>query len=179
MERRIALKNMAVAFGGLLSLPSWAQNWTTESVAASTAGHSFLSAADDALLAEIAETIIPETDIPGAKSLGVHTYIQKIVKDCMDTQAQDALENGLYTVGDISKKSKGKDFVAMNQAERTSFLNELLTQGADEETKTFYNLVKTLTIKGFTTSEYYLTNVAHYQLVPGFYHGCVPISTSK
>ena len=107
MERRIALKNMAVAFGGLLSLPSWAQNWTTESVAAQTASRSYLSAADDALLAEIAETIIPETDIPGAKSLGVHTYIQKIVKDCMDTQAQDALENGLYTVGEISQTSKG------------------------------------------------------------------------
>lgn len=178
MERRIALKNMAVAFGGLLSLPSWAQNWTTESVAPTTTSR-FLSVADDALLAEIAETIIPETDIPGAKSLGVHTYIQKIVKDCMDTQAQEALENGLYTVGDISKKSKGKDFVAMNPTERTAFLNELLTQGADEETKTFYNLVKNLTIRGFTTSEYYLTNIAHYQLVPGFYHGCVPISISK
>lgn len=169
---------MAVAFGGLLSLPSWAQNWTTESVAPTTTSR-FLSVADDALLAEIAETIIPETDIPGAKSLGVHTYIQKIVKDCMDTQAQEALENGLYTVGDISKKSKGKDFVAMNPTERTAFLNELLTQVADEETKTFYNLVKNLTIRGFTTSEYYLTNIAHYQLVPGFYHGCVPISTSK
>lgn len=166
---------MAAAFGGLLSLPSWAQHWTPESVA----GSPLLSALEESTLADLAETIIPETDIPGAKSLGVPAYIQKIVNDCMDTKAQETLKNGLYTVSDLAQKSSGgKTFSGMDTNQRLNFLNQL-NAGADEETKDFFKLVKSLTIRGFTTSEYFQTNINHYQLVPGFYHGCVPVSTGK
>jgi len=68
MQRRSAIKNLTMAFGGLISLPTWTSAWTPESI-----GHvSTLSFSEEATLAEIVETIIPETSTPGAKSLKVH-----------------------------------------------------------------------------------------------------------
>jgi len=42
----------------------------------------------------------------------------------------------------------------------------------------FYTAVKRLTIQSFVTSQYFLTKVQVYELVPGRYHGCVPVKTA-
>ena len=71
---------MATVVGGLVTLPAWANGWSTNNLPSIT----YLTDNQDALLASIVETIIPETDIPGARSLNVHTFIQKMVKDCYE-----------------------------------------------------------------------------------------------
>ena len=46
----------------------------------------------------------------------------------------------------------------------------------DEESnlKYFFKTVKGLTIQSYTASEFFMTKVQVYELVPGRYHGCVP-----
>ena len=39
----------------------------------------------------------------------------------------------------------------------------------------FYSLTRRYTIQGFTSSEYVLTNVMHYDMIPGKFVGCVPV----
>lgn len=75
MQRRSALKSLTAAVGGLMSLPSWAQAWTPETVK----GPTLLTMAEEDTLAEIVETIIPETSTPGAKSLKVHQLIDELL----------------------------------------------------------------------------------------------------
>lgn len=160
---------MAGAVGGLISLPAWANGWTTET-ARST--RKILSRGQMDLLADMAETIIPATDTPGAKALNVHQFIQKMVTDCYEPKAQDSLKNGLDSLDGLAQKSFSKPFSEGDVAQRTALLTQLSQDTAQKE---FYGLVKGLTIRGYMSSEYVMTNLTHYQFIPGHYHGCVPV----
>ncbi|GAA4465991.1 lactose 3-dehydrogenase subunit gamma LacC [Nibrella saemangeumensis] len=163
---------MAVALGGLISLPAWAEGWNRASVASL---QPILSADQDLLLADIVETIIPATDTPGAKALGVHSFIQKMVADCYEKSVQQNFVSGLTTVAGLARQT-GKSFGALEEIQRLNLLKQL-EQATDADQKSFYRLVKSLTIQGYMTSEYVMTNITKYELVPGRYHGCVPVKT--
>ncbi|MBN8821526.1 MULTISPECIES: gluconate 2-dehydrogenase subunit 3 family protein [unclassified Spirosoma] len=163
---------MAGAVGGLISLPAWANGWTAESIPSS---QPFISTGQTELLAEMVETIIPATDTPGAKALNVHQFVQKMVADCYDKTAQDRFKNGLESLDGWAQKSFGKPFNQGDVAQRTGLMTQL-SKSDDSAQKDFYGLVKGLTIRGYMTSEYVMTNLTHYQFIPGHYYGCVPVS---
>jgi hypothetical protein len=161
---------MAAAVG-LMSLPAWASGWTKSTVAA---GSPAFTSGQEALLAEIVETIIPATDTPGAKELGVHQFVQKMVADCFEKKVQEGFTTGLNNVEEIAKKNGATSFVALDKAGRTELLKGLEAGG--DPGKEFYGLVKGLTIRGYMTSEYVMTNLTGYEMIPGRYHGCVPVA---
>ena len=173
MQRRTALQGLAVTFSGLMSLPAWASGWTAESLK-----HvSTLPKAEEALLAEIVETFIPETtvpgeSIPGAKSLGVHQFAMRMIQDCYGPTAQATLQQGLTLTEATAQQTAGKSFAACDAPQRMAVLTTLTTDPAG---KAFVDMVKGLTVWGYTNSEYYLVNVKKYVMAPGYYHGCVPV----
>jgi hypothetical protein len=169
VERRNALKTMAGAVGGLISLPAWANGWTTETARPTW---QLLSRGQADLLADMAETIIPATDTPGAKALNVHQFVQKMVTDCYEPKAQETLRTGLDALDGLAQKSFGKPFAQGDATQRTALLTQL---AQDPAQKDFYSLVKNLTIRGYMSSEYVMTNLTHYEYMPGRYHGCVPV----
>ncbi|WP_461053124.1 gluconate 2-dehydrogenase subunit 3 family protein [Spirosoma arcticum] len=170
MKRRVVLKNMAMAAGGLFTLPAWANGWTT---ASAQVLYPFLSRQQGDLLADIAETLIPESDTPGAKTLSVHKFIQKMVEDCYEKDVQDNLKTGLETVEKLSTETFGKPFADGTAAQRQETLRKLEISTDPAITKGF-QLVKNLTIQGYTTSEYVMTKHLHYVMAPGHFYGCVP-----
>ncbi len=169
VERRNALKHLATATLGLMSLPAWATNWHPTSLPTN------LPAEQDQLLAELVETIIPTTDTPGAKTLGIQTFVQKVVADCFDKATQQTFANGLIATDALAQQSFGKAFVALDNDQRLQLVKQMATS-QDADQKKFYNLVKGLAIRGYMTSEYVMTNLTHYQMAPGFYNGCVPVN---
>ena len=46
------------------------------------------------------------------------------------------------------------------------------------EVNDFYGTVKRLTVQSFTSSQYYLTKVQVFEMIPGRYHGCVPLKNA-
>ena len=170
MKRRTALRSVAMAMGGLMNLPAWAHNWNAASVQSAV---SVFSASESSLLTEISETIIPATDTPGAKELGVSKLIEKIVADCLDKKAQETFSKGLAATNALSQQKFGKSFAACDASQRVAVVKDL-EASTDEATKGFFSMVKGLTIRGYLTSEYVMTNLTGYQMAPGFYHGCVP-----
>lgn len=157
--------------GGLVSLPGWANSWNATNL---PAGPTLLAPKADALLAELVEAIIPATDTPGAKALGVHTFIQKIVVDCMEPSVQEGLTKGLSAVDGVAQKTYSKSFTSLDAGQRTELL-KTMSQSAEADQKGFVSMVKGLTIRGYMTSEYVMNNITKYQMIPGFYHGCVPV----
>lgn len=168
MERRLALKNLAAATLGLVALPAWANNWTQTTLLP------ILPPASDALLADLVETIIPTTDTPGAKSLGVNLFVQRMVADCYDKPTQTTFANGLTTVDELAKKATGQSFTDSTPVQRLAVVKAMMTS-TDPQQKAFYNLVIGLTVRGYMTSEYVMTNLTHFQMAPGYYKGCVPV----
>ncbi|MFC0184447.1 Gluconate 2-dehydrogenase subunit 3 [Pseudarcicella hirudinis] len=171
MERRSALKNMAMAAGGLINLPSWANSWDKTTVQ----NHQLkVSASQEAILAEIVETIIPTTDTPGAKTLGIHQFAMKMVADCYDKIAQDNFRKGINTVEELSKTSFGKSLTECDATQKNKIIQDI-SESKDADTQSFYKLIKGLTIQGYLKSEYVLSNLLIYELVPARFHGCVPV----
>lgn len=170
MERRVALKSMAVAMGAMAGLPSWASGWSKSAV-----GKGRLLPADQSKnLTMIVETIIPKTDTPGAGELGVGDFVQKMVKDCYDAKAQASLASGVSNVDEQSIQRFGKSFADAGKDQRLQLLQEI-EKSSDADHKAFFSMVKNLTIQGYMNSEYVMTNVTHYEMVPARYHGCVPV----
>jgi hypothetical protein len=170
MERRVALKSMALAMGAMANLPSWASGWSKGSIPPGN----LLSADQSKILAVMVETIIPKTDTPGAGELGVGNFVQKMVKDCYDSKAQAGLASGLSNLDEQSIQRFGKSFTDAGKDHKLQLLQEL-GKSSDADQKAFFGMVKNLTIQGYMSSEYVMTNITHYELVPGRYHGCVPV----
>ncbi|MFN4146287.1 MAG: gluconate 2-dehydrogenase subunit 3 family protein [Runella sp.] len=170
MKRRTALKNLSAALGGAIALPTWAKGWTPASVHTYT----FASSTQEALLAEIVETIIPETNTPGAKSLKVHQFALRMINDCYGEAAQKNLAQGLTATDELAQKNYQKPFAACDSTQRLAILQQM-SQSSDATQKQFMTMIKNLTIQGYTNSEYFMVNVQKYNMAPGFYHGCVPV----
>ena len=171
MKRRSALKNLSMAFGGLVTLPAWASNWTPDSIGTTTT----LSISDESLLAEMVETIIPETKTPGAKSLKIHQFAMRMINDCYGEATQKSLKQGLAKIEELAKQTNNKSFVECDAKQRTAIILQM--SKADDASKKFVDMIKSLTIRGYTNSEYYMVNIKHYTMAPGFFHGCVPIKS--
>ena len=174
MLRRNALKTLATVVGGLTTLPAWATGWSSESLGQLPA---LLSVDQRDTLAALVDTIIPATDTPGARELQVPQFIQKVVADCYDKKTQDLLANGLSLTDDLARKAYGTAFAGGDTSQRIQLLKGM-EQSPDAAQKDFYGLVKNLTIRGYLNSEYVMTNLTHYEMIPSRYHGCVPVKQS-
>ncbi|WP_375445853.1 gluconate 2-dehydrogenase subunit 3 family protein [uncultured Fibrella sp.] len=185
MQRRTALRGLAATLGGLVALPAWASNWTPDSL-----GYvSTVSVDDEALLGDIVETIIPETttpgastpgastpgaSTPGAKSLKVHQFAMRMIRDCYGESAQSTLQQGLVLTESTAQQTFTKSFSACDANQRKEVLTKLAAS-TDPVGKAFVELMKRLTIQGYTNSEFYMVTVQKFNMAPGYYHGCVPI----
>ncbi len=174
MKRRQALQHLAALTGGILAQPAWAKSWTPASLSTVSAG--FMPPAARDLLTQIVGAILPESAIPGAVSLGVPAFIETMLADCYEKTVQDNVENGLQTVASIARKTYGKAFSALPAPEQQAILTGL-EKGEDASLGDFYQLIKNLTILGYTSSEYVQTNYLEYEMAPNHYHGCIPVKS--
>ncbi len=170
MKRRTAIKALALSIGSVASLPAWASGWNAATFASNLPG----TTANEALLAELVETIVPTTQTLGAKGLGVHQFIQKMLAECFDKKAQDSFAQQLAAIDPLSIKTLGKPFVEGDAAQRSTLLLSL-AQSSDKDTQHFYGTLRGLTLQGYTTSEYYMTRFTDYEMAPARFYGCVPV----
>ena len=154
----------------LITLPAWANSWNAETIQNAR----FLAPSQDALLAEIVETIIPKTDTPGAKDLGIHVLIQKIVKDCYDMPAQEKMAKAIDAVENLAKKTHNKSFTDCEAAQRLDLLKSM-DNSSDAELKGFLKMLKRMTTDGYMKSQYVMENILKYEFAPARFYGCVPV----
>ena len=125
MKRRHAIKSLVTSLGAFWTLPTWANSWTPQSVALSSP---FFNVIQEDLLIDIVSTIIPEGEKPGAKSLGVPSFIQKIVVDCFDKKAQEDFKTGLETIEKTAQQAYNQPFIMLTTSQKEGILkNEIPT----------------------------------------------------
>ncbi|WJI14936.1 gluconate 2-dehydrogenase subunit 3 family protein [Pseudoxanthomonas winnipegensis] len=184
MQRRELLKMITAATGmAMIGLPSVV--FGQAQLPVPPANNAF-SKTQVALLDEIAETILPRTDTPGAKDAGVGLFMARFVTDCYDPQQQAVFRAGL---ADLDKRAKG-GFLALKPAQRTELLDKLAAEAraaspdpkkADDEGADsaaipphYFTMIKQLVLFGFFTSEVGATKVLRYVPVPGRFDGDLP-----
>ena len=83
------------------------------------------SSRDIAMLDEIAETILPETDTPGAKAAGVGAFMALMVTDSYYPPDQEIFRQGLATIDERSREAVGSDFISADAEDRLALLEAL------------------------------------------------------
>jgi len=164
MNRRQAIGLGAAA---AVAIPAGLVWWNRSKVEDST----LLNENRQAILAAAVDAIIPETQTPGAKSLGVDLYVAKIVQDCLDPEKQALFSNSLAELDKSAKKQFSRAFKLLSPAERI----EVLKSYPEEDG--FIKLLKGLTVRGYNTSEYVMSNIQQFEFIPGRYVGCVNLES--
>lgn len=167
MNRRAAVRTLLYIAGGTLVLPACFR----ESGKASIDLTNFsISENDEQLLAELTETLIPATDTPGGKELLLHLFVLKMVDDCHAPEEQKQFTKGLSSFSAWSQKELGAGFTDADTDRRTELLGKI-GENADEDVKQFFSITKRRAIQGYLNSQYVMTNLVKYELVPGRYNG--------
>jgi len=183
MDRREALKRTAWIMGGAVSAPA-IMGILKGCTAKPTIDWkpAFLSSDQGVLVTQVAEIIIPKTDTPGAKDVGVPGFIDALVKDCYPKEDQDNFLNGLKAFDEEAKKEYGDPFAELDAKDQAAFVKKIHDAAVKAEKETtpapkrpFILTMKELTMLGFFTSEPGATQVLQYNPVPGAYKGCVPL----
>lgn len=182
MQRRTALKQLGLIAGAAIILPH-----CTSKEAATEATiklHKLqVSGQQENLLATMTEALIPKTDTPGAKELNVHQFVLRMMDDCFDADTQKKFMAGLGQAQKRLADKTGKDAEDCTPAEIQAFFKELedskTAAPQDDNLKAFYESFRQLTIRGYLESEYVMTNVFGYQMIPGKFTGEVKIDANS
>lgn len=136
-----------------------------------------------ALLDEIAETILPRTDTPGAKDAQVGAYAARYAAACYTPANLAILHAGLDALDARSREAGGAGFMHATGAQKQKLLAEIDVEAKrqaraagehGDQPPHWFTLCKQLVLLGFFTSEAGETRVARYRPVPGPYKGVVP-----
>ena len=102
MNRRDALSRVALLVGGSVI---GAEAFLSGCKTATKYGESLNFTPEDiAYLNEVAETILPATDTPGAKEAKVGEFMTVIVKDCYEEKDQKTFLEGMKKLDEASTK---------------------------------------------------------------------------
>lgn len=173
--RREAILRLATLIGAAVAGPRLhAANFTL-------AGEHGFSASEIALLDEIGDTIIPSTDVPGAKATGIGAFMAMMVNHCHEAAEQAVFKAGLRTLAATFRARFGTEFTQGSSAQRIALLAELdreqlahtATRPRNEPPHSF-RLMKELTLLGYFTSEIGATQALRYEEVPGRFNGNAP-----
>lgn len=172
LKRREAIKQIFCITTAMALLPSCMNDRRKSTILLSKIS---ISAAEEDMLAELCETILPKSSTPGAKDISSHLFVLKMVDDCRKKEDQIKFLTGMKAFQERCKSTAGTDFMGSTPDERKAVLASIIAEKDDEsDLKYFFKTVKGLTIQSFTASEFFMTKVQVFELIPGRYHGCVP-----
>ena len=171
MKRRKVLKNTLFATVGLFTLPAWGNAWNVQSLP------NFQQIFTDSQVQNLdilVDTLIPSAAIPGAKDLSISTFVNKMIVDCYEKPIQESFKNGLENADKVALETYKKSLANCDQLQRDELL-KTLSVSSDTQQKEFFALLKSLTVLGYTTTEYVQTKHYNYVMAPGHYYGCVSV----
>ena len=171
MDRRLALKQLALFTGGLMAFPSC--DFSRENILAAYENLQ-ITESHRKLLAKVVGTVLPGVEMVGAKELGLQDFVLVMANDCLNEDNQSRFVTGLKNFDQYVQKKFGGSFGEMDQETAEKTLVEIQqNEESDEsdELKYFFNTTKGFTLHGYLTSEYFMTEIMPYKMIPGGFQG--------
>lgn len=210
MKRREALKNTGLFVGlglasGTLSSTLFQSCKEAQKMASDVWQPQFIPADLVDMVAEIAETILPATETPGAKDVNVHQYLDMAWNLFYKPEEKEHIKKGLMDFDKNCTAQTGKSFLKLDGPARLAHLSEVEQEAKkemaaggpdfwgvpinDDETEEvrqepaerpvrlqpFWNYVKGNVIQGYFTSEEVGENILNYDPIPGDPIGCMDL----
>lgn len=175
MNRREAIYNFVVLSAGAAILPSCVGDTAKGTIAFKNFS---LGADEGRMMTQLVDAILPKTNFIGAADLKSDEFTLMMVDECNPPEKQQAFTDGMKAFDKFSRDKFGASFTALPAAKK----NELLTAmeaktGVPGKALDFYQTTRHYTLKSFTSSKEYLTDIVNYKMVPGSnFKGCVPVN---
>lgn len=197
IDRREAIRRVSALLGGIALVGEGAllTGCRTERGPASQSAVRF-SDDDIAFLDEVADTILPETETPGAKAAKVGAFMAVMIVDCYDEPDQQVFRDGMRKLEDACQQMHHTSFMQATPAQRLALLEQL-----DREQKTYmdarqaarragtatdadgrahyFRMMKELALLGYFTSEIGYTQAMRYAETPGRFDPCLPYTPGE
>ena len=178
LTRREAILRVSAMFGGVALVGQAAMLAGTRRSEAQSRDALFTDV-DVAMLDEIADTILPETDTPGAKAAGVGPFMAMMVTDVYYDREQEVFRSGLMNIDERCREAHGTNFMDASFAQRTALLTaldaeqfEYMREDEEREPAHYFRMMKELALLGYFTSEIGYTQAMRYTETPGRFDPC-------
>lgn len=181
MNRRELLQRSSLIIGGTLigaeSLLAKHIDWEAmDDDLLAAKGYGMFTKQQIRLMNEVADTIIPDTDVPGAKAAKTGQFMAVIVNDCYEPDAQKRFTESLAKIDADCRQKYKKTFVKCSPMQRHEYLvlldNEQKAYQKDkkkEDKDHYFRVIKDLSLWGYFTSEIGATKALRFLEVPGRY----------
>jgi hypothetical protein len=157
------------------------------------------TAADIALLDEIADTILPTTSTPGAKAAKTGPFMALMVTDVYSDRDQQVFRDGMRALEDACRTATGGGFLQATPAQRLALLEALDREQRttaeerlsfrtrypapppppEEAAPHYFRMMKELALLGYFTSEIGYTKAMRYRESPGRFDPDVPLAPGE
>jgi hypothetical protein len=170
LNRRAMLLGAVLLVGGAAALTQFVRK--TGGVANSTGS---LNAEQYALLEQVCEVMIPTTDTPGAIAAGVPAFIRQMMEEWGSESSRAEVASVLEAFEKLAWSRAGASFVELPPERRLAVVSALDEQRIAVQDPA-YRTFKYLVLVGYYQSEVGATQELRFELVPGAWRSCVPLS---
>jgi hypothetical protein len=169
MKRREAIQSLTVVSAGLMIMPSCngEQLPVYENL--------LFDKKHRLILTELSEAILPKENLPVTTPETTIDFILTMLNDCYAPEDLEKYTSGFNECVLHLKQNFGQPVRKLNETKRNELFQYLAGDEATEEMQYFFKTTRGLTLRHFTSSEYFLTTFLDYEFAPGRYHGCVEI----
>jgi len=180
MKRRDAFKNLSLFVYGSLTIPaSSLLNSCSPSSKKVDWNPKYLNKDEAFFLNEVSNTIIPNTEYPGALAVGVPKEIEEYVFNVFENNKIEDFRNELNQLDKyLNNLNSNKSFYESSLKEKTKILNDLQKNKDEKIFRDIYMNLKSSVATSYFRSEVGATQVLKYNgpsIVLGEYKGCIPL----
>ena len=178
MQRREAFKNISLFVYGTLTIPaSSLLNSCSPSSKKVDWNPKYLNEDEAFFLNEISNTIIPNTEFPGALAVGVPKEIEDYVFNVFENDKIENFRNELNQLDEhLNNSDREKTFYESSLKEKVDILNNL-QKSNKKPLRGIYLKIKSSVATSYFRSEVGAKQVLKYNgpsIVLGDYKGCIP-----
>lgn len=130
------------------------------------------------LVSSIIDVILPKTETPGALELHVPEFIDLMLFDNFSKEEQGKFLEEIKVFDKKIRESYSNGFDQINLKDKEKILtteeDESMKVFSQSYQKSFYLILKELSLLGYFSSEFVMNNLLNYHPVAGRYDGCIP-----
>lgn len=189
MDRRKALRKTGILAGVTLLTPSLLTLLQScKSEPRISWKPQFFTNDEAACISALVDTLLPRTATPGALDVKVDLFIDKVVAQTYEPDAQENLRKEIKAFNETCKKDFGDAFAQLDAEKRKAALQAMEKQSpkfngsiwgatiGTQEPIGFYRSMKATAISAYFSAEEIGEKVLNYDPLPGAYNGCIPLS---
>jgi len=175
LNRRALLAGAVFLLGGAAALTRFSRNGGGGSGGTSDTAGPALSSEQFALLEQVSETMVPATDTAGAIAAGVPVFIRAMLSEWGSAATRTDIANVLEAIQQRAWSRFGMDFLEMPAERRLTVMKEFDAARIESHDGP-YRKFKWLVLIGYYHSEEGATHELRFELVPGAWRACLPLT---